>query len=374
VTVQVRLSAETVRHPDQLETSEPDAGVAVSVTVAPFGALPVHAPALPAHETSGSVSSVATVPCPVPEVLAVRRYVVGWNVAVTVLADVIVTVQASLSAETVRHPDQLETSEPDAGVAVSVTVAPFTALPVHAPTLPVQEMSGSVSVVATVPCPVPDVLAVTRYVDGWNVAVTDFAEVIGTVQVSLSAVTVVHPDHPNTSEPAAGDAVSVTVEPFGALPLHAPMLFVQEMSGSVSTVATVPCPVPAVLAVRTYVDGWKVAVTVRAAVIVTVQAVLSADTVVHPVQPDTIEMGEGDAVSVTVAPFGAEPLHAPMLTVQSMSGSVSPVRTTPLPVPAVFAVRRYVDGWNVAVTVLAPVIETVQVRLSGEIVVHPDHA
>jgi hypothetical protein len=33
-----------------------------------------------------------------------------------------------------------------------------------------------------------------------------------------------------------------------------------------------------------------------------------------------------------------------------------------------------VDGWNVAVTVRAPVIETVQVALSADTAVHPDHA
>ncbi|HSN92738.1 MAG TPA: hypothetical protein VLS93_16015, partial [Anaeromyxobacteraceae bacterium] len=69
----------------------------MSVTVPPFAAAPLHVPAFAAQAMSGSVSAVVTVPCPVPAVFTVSRYVVGWNVAVTVLADVILAVQVSLS-------------------------------------------------------------------------------------------------------------------------------------------------------------------------------------------------------------------------------------------------------------------------------------
>jgi hypothetical protein len=72
------------------------------------------------------------------------------------------TVQAVLSAETVAQPDQLEMSDPSAGAAVRVTVAPLAALPLQLAVLPlVQLMSGSLSVVDTVPVPVPAVLAVS---------------------------------------------------------------------------------------------------------------------------------------------------------------------------------------------------------------------
>jgi hypothetical protein len=169
LTVHVALSAETVTHPDQLETTDPASGAAVSVTVLPVGAVPLHVPAFAVHARSGSVSSVDTVPRPVPAVRAVIGYAVGVNVAVTLRAIVIATVHSALSAETAPHPDHADTNEPGSGIARSVTVAPFGAEPVHIqkPVPVPQTRSGSVAVVSMRPMPVPDARAVTRYVVAW---------------------------------------------------------------------------------------------------------------------------------------------------------------------------------------------------------------
>ena len=60
-----------------------------------------------------------TVPRPVPDVLAVRSHVAGPNVAVTVFAMVIETVQTF--PDTDVHPSQDEKTEPVSAVAVRVT-------------------------------------------------------------------------------------------------------------------------------------------------------------------------------------------------------------------------------------------------------------
>ncbi len=126
-----------------------------------------------------------------------------------------------------------------------------------------------------------------------------------------------------------------------------------------------PAPVPAVFTVRAYVLGWKVAVTVFAPVIDTVH--VAPLTEAQPVQLFRIELASGVAVRVTVAPFATavvQPAVDPV--VQAMFGPV----TVPVPPEAVaLTVRAYVLGWNVAVTVFAPVIETVQTFPAIE--VHP---
>ncbi len=58
-----------------------------------------------------------------PAVFTVRAYVLGWNVAVTVFAEAIETVQ--VAPLVVVHPVQLLNSDVASGTAVSVRVAPF---------------------------------------------------------------------------------------------------------------------------------------------------------------------------------------------------------------------------------------------------------
>jgi hypothetical protein len=81
---------------------------------------------------------------------------------------------------------------------------------------------------------------------------------------------------------------------------------------------------------------------------VSVQVLLSAETVVHPVQLDSSEPAGTSAMSVTVLAFGADPTHVPVFAAQAMSGSVSVDVIDPCAAPfnaAVFAVSAYVDGW-----------------------------
>jgi hypothetical protein len=162
-----------------------------------------------------------------------------------------------------------------------------------------------------------------------------------TVQVRLSAETVLHPVQLARSEPAGTSAVSVTMLPFGAEPLQVPLFAAHARAGSVALLVRVPCAAPkvlAVFAVTRYVAGWNVAVTLRFMVIDTVHVRLSAEKLVQPVQPVTIAPGSGDAVSVTVAPFGAWAEHGLVLGEHEMAGSVATLETVPMAVPAALAV------------------------------------
>jgi hypothetical protein len=81
LTVQVRLSADTVAQPVQLARSEPAGTSATSVTVLAFGADPTQTPVFAAQAMSGSVPVDVIVPCAAPDtadVFAVSVYVAGW--------------------------------------------------------------------------------------------------------------------------------------------------------------------------------------------------------------------------------------------------------------------------------------------------------
>jgi hypothetical protein len=71
VTVQVRLSADTVVHPVQLASSDPAGTSATSVTVLAFGAEPTQVPTFAAQAMSGSVSVDVIVPWTAPFTAAV---------------------------------------------------------------------------------------------------------------------------------------------------------------------------------------------------------------------------------------------------------------------------------------------------------------
>src|SRR2546425_322156 len=160
----------------------------------------------------------------------------------------------------------------------------------------------------TVPRPVPDLLTPRANLTGAvavRLGVVVFGEpaevpVIVTMQLEPETLSHPAPVQPGKVEPVAGKALSVTVVPLAneavAPGQAAPQLI------PVGLEVTVPLPVPVLVTVRSKVIVLKVAVTVRAAVIVTRQ--LEPETLSHPapVQPGKVEPVAGKALSVTVVP------------------------------------------------------------------------
>jgi hypothetical protein len=130
----------------------------------------------------------------------------GWNVAVTVLAAVIETVQTF--PETDVHPTQVEKRDPASGVAVSVTCVAGTVFGTWAVQPAVEPVVQAIPAPVTVPLPVPEVFAVRSQVAGPNVAVTVLAMVIETVHTFPDAD--VHPTQDEKTDPVSAVAVRVT--------------------------------------------------------------------------------------------------------------------------------------------------------------------
>jgi hypothetical protein len=132
---------------------------------------------------------------------------------------------------------------------------------------------------------------------GLKVAVTDFAALMVTEQVAPE--TELQPVQPPKVDPLAAAAVSVTVVPLAyGSEQSAPQLIPAGVD------VTVPLPAPGLLTDSVKVGGGarlKVAVTVRAAVIVTVH--VAPDDELHPVQLANVDPDPADAVRVTVVPL-----------------------------------------------------------------------
>jgi hypothetical protein len=131
------------------------------------------------------------------------------------------------------------------------------------------------------------------------------------------------PDQPLKIEPAAGVDASVTLFP-------APMFALQVAPQSIvpgGTLATVPAPVPARLTVSAKLPGAavKLAVTFRAALIVTTHRPVPVQS---PLQPAKVAPPVGVALSVTGVPALKEKTQ---VAPQSMPAGV--LVTVPLPVP-----------------------------------------
>lgn len=128
----------------------------------------------------------------------------GAKPAVTDCAWVIGTAQ--VLAVPVHAPDHPLKVEVAAGDTVSVTVVFGLKLLVHAVL-----QSIPAGALVTVPLPVPVLLTVNAICAVAKLAVTDWAWVIGTVQ--MLAVPVHTPDQPVKFEPAVATAVNVTLLP-----------------------------------------------------------------------------------------------------------------------------------------------------------------
>jgi hypothetical protein len=232
--------------------------------------------------------------------------------------------------------------DPVAGVAVKVTVLP---LANAAEQVAPQEMP--VGALVTVPLPVPAL--VTPSVKGCrvNVAVTAVAALIVTVHVPVPVQP--PPLQPENVDPVAGVAVKVM-----AVPLVNPVEQVAPQEMPAGALVTVPLPVPDVVTLSVKDDCTKLAVTVWAALIVTVHVPVPVQP--PPLQPLNVEPAAGVAVKVT-----AVPLANPAEQVAPQEMPVGALVTVPLPAPALLTVSVKLCWANVAVTDWAALIVTVHV-------------
>ena len=289
---------------------EPAAGVAVSVTAVPLAKV---AEQVAPHEMPAGELEIVPLPAPAFVRLSVKGC--SANVAVTLWAALIVTVQVPVP---VQPPLQPVNVEPVAGVAVSVTAVPLAnaAEQVAPHEMPVGELE-------TVPLPVP--AFVTARVNGCsaNVAVTEVAAVIVVVHVP---VPVQAPLQPVKVEPAAGVAVNVTADPLVNACEHvAP----QEMPDG--ELVMLPLPVPDLVTLSVKDDCTNEAVTVVAALKVTVHVPVPLHP--PPFQPENVEPAAGVAVKVTTVPLPNEAEH-----VDPHEIPAGELDTVPEPAPALLTV------------------------------------
>jgi len=235
-----------VHAPLQPEKTDPVPGVAASVTTVPLSNRALHP--VPQPTPLGPV--VVTLPAPAPAMDNVSANSLTFQVAVTLLAWLIVTWQLAVPVHT---PLQPANTEPVAGVAVSVTTVPVSNGTLHV--APQLRPSG---LDVTLPVPFPAFATVSANCTTFQVAVTPLAWLIVTWQLP---VPVQAPLQPAKVDPVAGVAVSVTTVALSNGALHA---VPQLMPAGVEL--TAPLPRPAAVIVSANCDGSavNVAVTARA--------------------------------------------------------------------------------------------------------------
>src|SRR5437016_2584324 len=282
---------------------------------------------------------LVTVPAPAPALETVSTRA-GVKVAVTVVAAESVTTQVPAPEQ--PPPLQPVKVEPAAGVAVSVTAVPLVKL--------AEQVAPQVipaGALVTVPLPVPAGVTVRVKVCSVKVAVTVVAPETVTTHVPV-------PEHPPPLqpvkvEPAAGVAVSVTAVPLVKLAEQVtPQLI------PTGALVTVPLPVPALLTVSATVGRAKVAVTVVAAMRVTVQVPVPEQP--PPLQPVKVEPAAGVALRVITVPLAKLAMHvAPQLI------PAGALVTVPLPVPDIGSASGRVCSVKLGVTGVAPETVTTHV-------------
>ena len=144
----------------------------------------------------------------------------------------------------------------------------------------------------TVPVPVPSRATVSANESSAKLAVTLRDWLIETVHDS--DVPVHAPLQPANLEPVAGTALSVT-----EVPAFRTLLQVLPQSMPAAPALTTPLPTPVLVTDSVYGMAVKVAVTLRASLIVSVQAPVPVQA---PLQPEKVEPMAVVGVSVTVVP------------------------------------------------------------------------
>jgi hypothetical protein len=166
----------------------------------------------------------------------VRSNLNSVNVAVTSLAELIVTVQTP--SRTKSQPVQSGDVDPVSGTAVRATT-----VPTLYPSTQSEAQSMPAGALVTCPLPFPSRVSV-RSKAGVNVAVTFVAELIATVHTLPTATS--HPLHPESVDPMAGTAVRTTL-----LPEAKPNEQIEPQSMPTGTLLMDPLPLPSKLTVRT---------------------------------------------------------------------------------------------------------------------------
>jgi hypothetical protein len=213
--------------PDQPANTEPDAAAAVSV-------MPVPCANCDAQVAPQLIPTGAEVTVPVPVPAGVTVNVDGGmvvNVAVTVVSASRATVHVLVPLH--PPPDQPVNAELAEGAAVSVTLAPCANAAAHvAPQL----MPAGAEV--TVPLPEPAGATVNV---AWGPASKVAVTVVFALSVSVQLAVPLHPppDQPANTEPDAGAAESVTLDPVLNEAAH-----VEPQLMPAGDEVTVPVPVP----------------------------------------------------------------------------------------------------------------------------------
>jgi hypothetical protein len=162
-------------------------------------------------------------------------------------------------------------------------------------------------------------------------AVAFLAEDMATVQAPVPALAQ-SPLQPTNIDPGLAEAVSSTAVPLANEAEHvAPQLM------PAGEEVTAPLPVPERATVSVCALGpwaWKLAVTLRDADIVTVQAPVPEQS---PPQPEKVDPAPGEAVSATTVPLANEAEHVDPQLIPAGEDD-----TEPLPVPLRLTARLFV--------------------------------
>ena len=282
VSVQVPVPVQAPDHPAKVE---PEAGVAVRVTLDPVANEALHAvPQLM------PVGLLVTVPLPVPARVTLSTGALAFTLKVA-MTEVFAVKVTTHEAVPVHAPDHPANVEPEPATAVRVTCDPVLKLALQV--VPQLIPAGAL---VTVPVPVPasETVSVGDVVDALNVALTEIFAFRVTMQ---EAVPVQAPDHPVNVEPELATAVRVTCEPVLKLALHVVPQVIPE-----GLLVTVPVPVP----VRETLSTGEAAAVVNVAVTeVFAERETSQEAVPlqAPDHPAKVDPEAGVAVSVTEVPL-----------------------------------------------------------------------